>query len=97
MVISTAPRPHVDPFGERCIEGVATLVAGVEITIIGDQVYSAHELGGACARWGVRLVAPPRMDRALFVPASPREPGPNGRPRVKGERLPRLDQGLKDT
>jgi hypothetical protein len=69
---------------------------GVEMTAIGDQTYSVHELGGACARWGVRLVAPLRLDAALYVPAPPRLPGTNGRPRVKGERLPQLAQVLKD-
>jgi hypothetical protein len=64
---------------------------GVEITVIGDQAYSVHELGGACARRGVRLVAPLRMDAALYGPAPPREPGTKGRPRVKGERWQRLD------
>ena len=70
---------------------------GVELTIIGDQAYSVHARGGACARRGVRLIAPLRMDAALYGPAPPREPGTNGRPRVNGERLPRLDQVLKDT
>jgi hypothetical protein len=69
---------------------------GVELTVIGDQTYSVHELGGACARRGIRLVAPLRMDAALHVPAPPREPGTNGRPRVKGERLPKLAQVLRD-
>lgn len=69
---------------------------GVEIPLIGDQAYSVHELGGVCARRGVRLGAPLRMDAALYGPAPPREPDPNGRPRVKGERLPRLDQVLKE-
>jgi DDE superfamily endonuclease len=69
---------------------------GVEITVLGDQGYSVHELGGACARWGVRLVAPLRMDAALYVPAPPRMPGTNGRPRVKGARVPQLAQVLKD-
>ena len=68
---------------------------GVEITRVGDQAYSGHERGGACARRGVRWVAPLRMDAALYAPAPPREPGTNGRPRVKGERLPRLDQVLQ--
>jgi DDE superfamily endonuclease len=68
----------------------------VEMTVIGDQTYSVHELGGACARWDVRLVAPLRMDAALYKPAPPRRPGTNGRPRVKGERLPQLKQGLRD-
>jgi hypothetical protein len=36
------------------------------------------------------------MDAALYEPAPPREPGTNGRPRVKGERLPQLAQVLKD-
>jgi hypothetical protein len=69
---------------------------GVELTVIGDQTYSVHDLGGACARRGVRLVAPLRMDAALHVPAPPREPGTNGRPRVKGERIPKLAQVLND-
>jgi hypothetical protein len=68
---------------------------GMELTLIGDQSYSVHELGQACARWDVRLVAPLRMDAALYVPAAPRRPGTNGRPRVKGERLPQLAQVLK--
>ena len=68
---------------------------GMELTLIGDQRYSVHELGQACARWDVRLVAPLRMDAALYVPAAPRRPGTNGRPRVKGERLPQLAQVLK--
>ncbi len=69
---------------------------GVEMTAIGDQTYSVHELGGACARRGVRLVAPLRMDAALYEPAPPPEPGTNGRPRVKGARLPPLAQVLKE-
>jgi len=38
---------------------------GMELTLIGDQSYSVHELGQACARWDVRLVAPLRLDAAL--------------------------------
>jgi hypothetical protein len=69
---------------------------GVEMTVLGDQTYSVHELAGTCARRDVRLVAPLRMDAALYVPAPPRRPGTNGRPRVKGERLPTLEQVLKE-
>jgi DDE superfamily endonuclease len=69
---------------------------GVEMTVIGDQTYSVHALGAACARRDIRLVAPLRMDAALYVPAPPRRPGTNGRPRVKGERLPQLKQVLKE-
>jgi hypothetical protein len=69
---------------------------GVELTVIGDHTSSVHELGGACARWGVRLLAPLRLDAALYAPAPPRLPGTNGRPRVKGTRLPQLKQILKE-
>jgi hypothetical protein len=69
---------------------------GVEMTLIGDQTYSVHELGAACARRDVRLVAPLRLDAALYDPAPPRQPGTNGRPRVKGARMPQLKQVLKE-
>jgi hypothetical protein len=69
---------------------------GVELTVIGDHTYRVHELGGACARWGVRLLAPLRLDAARYAPAPPRLPGTNGRPRVKGKRLPPLQQSLKE-
>ena len=62
----------------------------VEMTVVGDQSYSVVELGNACAKRGVRLVAPLRLDAALYEPAPPRVAGTNGRPRVKGARLPKL-------
>jgi DDE superfamily endonuclease len=68
---------------------------GMELTLIGDHSSSVHELGQTCARWDVRLVAPLRLDAALYVPAAPRRPGTNGRPRVKGKRLPQLAQVLQ--
>jgi hypothetical protein len=37
-----------------------------------------------------------RLDARLFAPAPPRRPGTNGRPRVKGERLPLLSAVLAD-
>jgi hypothetical protein len=60
---------------------------GVEIPIIGDQVYNVHERGGACARKVVRLVALLRIDPAVSVPAPPREPGTNGRRRKPGQHI----------
>lgn len=44
----------------------------------------------------MRLITPLRLDAALYAPAPPRVPGTNGRPRVKGERLPTLDYVLHD-
>jgi hypothetical protein len=68
----------------------------VEMTVVGDQTYSVLESGSACARRGVRLIAPLRLDAALYAPAPPRVPGTSGRPRIKGQRWPQLAQVLKD-
>ena len=69
---------------------------GVELTGSGDHTYSVHDRGGACARWGVRLLAPRRLEAALYAPAPPRRPDTTGRPRVKGKRLPQLKPVLKE-
>ncbi|MEJ7712072.1 MAG: transposase [Pyrinomonadaceae bacterium] len=68
----------------------------VEMTLVGDQSYSVVELGNACVKHGVRLVAPLRLDAALYEPAPPRVAGTNGRPRVKGNRLSKLSHVLTD-
>ncbi len=67
-----------------------------EITVVGDQTYSSVELAHGCVRARVRLIAPLRMDARLYEPAPVRLPGTNGRPRVKGARLPKLDAVLAD-
>lgn len=67
-----------------------------EITVVGDQTYSCVELAHGCVRARVRLIAPLRMDARLYEPAPVRLPGTKGRPRVKGERLPKLDGVSQD-
>lgn len=67
-----------------------------KITVVGDQSYSCVELAHGCVRARVRLIAPLRMDARLYAPAPVRLPGTKGRPRVKGERLPKLDLVLAD-
>ena len=62
-----------------------------DLTIVGDSAYSVIELGLACRRRAVRLIAPLRLDARLFTPAPERAPGTIGRPRVVGDRLPNLD------
>ena len=68
----------------------------VELSLIDAQVYSVLDLGGACACQRRRLMAPLRLDAVLYVAARPRLPGTNGRPHVKGERLPQLRQAPKE-
>ncbi len=67
-----------------------------ELTVVGDSAYSAIEVGNACRRRRVRLVAPLRLDARLFAPPPERAPGTIGRPRVVGDRLPNLDAVLID-
>jgi hypothetical protein len=69
---------------------------GVELTVVGDSAYSVIELGLACRRRDVRLIAPLRLDARLFTPAPPKVPGKPGRPRVAGDRLPNLAVVLAD-
>ena len=42
------------------------------------------------------LITRLRLDAALYEPAPPRAPGQNGRPRLKGKRLPTLEAVLAD-
>lgn len=67
-----------------------------ELTVVGDQTYSVQDLGRRLAERRVRLIAPLRLDACLYAPAPPRLPGTNGRPRIKGERLPQLKEVLVD-
>jgi hypothetical protein len=78
----------------QMLQLVRRWLPAVELTVIGDQTYSVQDLGAVCVRRGIRLIAPLRMDAALYAPAPPRPHGTNGRPRVKGERLPQLGQVL---
>jgi hypothetical protein len=68
----------------------------MSLTLVGDSAYSVIELGLACRRRDVRLIAPLRLDARLFTPAPERERRTVGRPRVAGDRLPNLDVVLAD-
>ena len=45
----------------------------------------------------ISMITRLRLDAALYDPAPPRPPGRSGRPRLKGQRLPTLQQVLRDT
>jgi hypothetical protein len=68
----------------------------VPIKLIGDGAYSGLTLGLTCAMYDVPLIAPLRPDACLCAPAPVRQAGQNGRPRIKGKRLPKLSQVLTD-
>lgn len=66
------------------------------LKLIGDGAYSIIELGLACVRHQVTLIAPLRLDARLFEPVAPRRPGQRGRPAVTGKALPKLKARLTD-
>ena len=64
--------------------------------LVGDSGYAVLDLLYFCQslREPVTLITRLRLDAGLYAPAPPRLPGQNGRPRVKGVRLPTLKEQL---
>jgi DDE superfamily endonuclease len=60
-----------------------------ELVVVGDRTYAAREWLDAI-RASACVITRLRLDAALYTPAPPRKPKPNGRPRTKGLRLPTL-------
>lgn len=83
-------------WARQMLRVVRRWLPNVDMTVLGDQTYSVVELGHACQRCGVRLIAPLRLDAVLHEAAPPRQPGTRGRPRLKGKRLPTLAERLDD-
>ena len=62
------------------------------LALVADSSYAVLELLHFCQSLAqpVTVITRLRLDAALYEPAPPRRPGRNGRPRVKGKRLPKL-------
>ncbi len=62
------------------------------IIAVADSSYAALDFLAACRSWRqpVTVITRLRLDAALYEPAAPRRPRQNGRPRIKGKRLPTL-------
>ena len=62
------------------------------LVLVGDSSYAVLDLLHCCQSLAqpVTLIARLRLDAALYSPAPPRQPGQNGRPPLKGRRLPAL-------
>jgi len=69
-----------------------------KLVVVADSTYAVIELLWRLIRLPnpVYMVTRLRLDAALYEPAPPREPGKRGRPRLKGKRLPKLEQVLRD-
>lgn len=68
------------------------------LVIVADGTYAVLDLLAWCGqlRHPVTMIVRLRLDAALDTPAPPRRPGQLGRPRLKGPRLPSLQQRLLD-
>lgn len=68
------------------------------LVFLGDRSYAALELLHFCQSMAqpVTFITRLRLDAALYDPAAPRLPGQLGRPRLKGARLPTLQQRLQN-
>lgn len=84
------PHKTITERARQMILIVRRFLPDARITVVGDQSYSCVELAHGCVRADVRLIAPLRLDARLYAPAPTRSAGRSGRPRVKGERLPKL-------
>lgn len=73
----------------------ATLAPGRRVIMVGDRSFAALELLGALTPQ-MTCITRLRLEARLFTPAPPRRPGTNGRPPVKGTRLPLRSAVLTD-
>ena len=64
------------------------------LVIVADSSYACLGLLDRCRKLSAVRVTRLRLDAALYAPAPPRVPGQNGRPRKRGERLPKLSERL---
>jgi DDE superfamily endonuclease len=64
-----------------------------ELVVVADNSFAALELLDQ-VRAHVCMITRLRLDAALYTPAPPRKPRQNGRPRLKGARLPTLERLL---
>jgi hypothetical protein len=88
------PHKTLLDWGRQMLLQARRWLPGRRIVAVTDTSFAALELLGAVRRH-VAVITRLRLDASLFAPAPPRRAGQPGRPRRKGERVPKLDQHLK--
>ncbi|GHO87103.1 hypothetical protein KSZ_51090 [Dictyobacter formicarum] len=85
-------------WGRQMIRQLRRWLPEHELVVVADSTYAVLELLACAARMiqPVTIVTRLRLDTALYDPAPVRQPGTNGRPRLKGARQPTLAQRLVD-
>lgn len=85
----------ITDWGRQLAKQVWRWVAERRIILVADSTYATYDFLDSVREF-VTVITQVRMDSALYAPAPPRVPGKPGRPRIKGERLPSLQQRLHD-
>ena len=67
-----------------------------QITLVADGAFAALDWLAQLRRASIVCITRLRLDARLYEPAPPRRPGRPGRPRLKGSRLPSLQQRLSN-
>jgi hypothetical protein len=88
-----APKNLIDWARQAALQ-IHRWLPGRRIVMVADSAFAAIEFLAA-VRSHICVVTRLRLDANLFAPASPRRQG-RGRPPLKGRRLPKLDQYLRD-
>jgi hypothetical protein len=90
-------RPHkkLTTWARQMLLQVKRWVAEREMVVVADSSFAALELLAALRR-EMTVITRLRLDAALYEPAPQGKPRQNGRPRLKGTRLPTLAMVLKD-
>lgn len=85
----------ITDWGRQLAKQVRRWVAERRIILVADSTYATYDFLDSVREF-VTVITQVRMDSALYAAAPPRVPGKPGRPRIKGERLPSLQQRLHD-
>ncbi len=85
-------------WARQMVVQVRRWLPGRKLVLVADSGYAVLVLLDRCVRLAqpVTVVTRLRLDAALYEPAPPRKPKQKGRPRVKGKRLPTLQQRIAD-
>src|SRR5579872_7035484 len=83
-------------WAQQMISLVRRWLPGRSIRLMGDTAYTILELGLHANTQQVTLITTGRLDAVLHEPPPERNEHTMGRPRVKGARLPALEQVLQD-
>ena len=90
-------RPHkkLTTWARQMLLQVKRWLPERELVVVADSSFAALDLLAAVRR-EITVITRLRLDAALYESAPPRKPRQNGRPRLKGARLPTLATVLKD-